>query len=569
MWSQFRHFISPNTNDPDEIRRSRLLKILSLGILACAALGSLATIGYMLLIPAARKQDDVWLMLVSALAFLLGSVVIFYINKRSSRLAALLFLTLLTIVFSFSDTPLELSGGRSSFVFVIPIAVASLILSPASSFLFAGIDSIIIAWLASRAQIFINFPAIVGFFMLALISWLSSRSLENAIKEVRTINAELDQRVAERTLELSEALSREQAEASRRQAILQSIADGVIVFNVNGEAMLANPAISHMLEIPFDGILGYTFYDIFQTPQISDDDRHLLARTMRDLDSTLVPIRIQWGKKTLSVNAAPVRNAKGQPMGKVAVLRDFTREAEVEQMKNRFVAMVSHELRTPLNAILGFSEMLREAFYGPMNEKQTNAADRILKNSRRLLEIVSDLLDQAQIEAGHLAFNLLEFNTNDLTENLHSVVDQIAQAKGLALKSEIVPDMPATLKGDPQRLQQVLVNLVNNAIKFTEKGSISVRIYRVSDQNWGFDVTDTGPGIAAENQKNIFDPFRQVDGTATRAHGGIGLGLSIVQKLVDLMSGRIFVKSIMGQGSTFTVILPFEPPHGEENHEPK
>jgi PAS domain-containing protein len=162
--------------------------------------------------------------------------------------------------------------------------VASLILSPSSSFFFAGINSVIIAWLASSADIFINFPAIIGFFMLALISWLSSRSLENTLKELRTINAELDQRVADRTQALSEALAREQAEAGRRQAILQSIADGVIVFDVNGEAILANPAISHMLNIPFDGILGYTFYDIFQTSQISDDDRHLLARTMRDLD---------------------------------------------------------------------------------------------------------------------------------------------------------------------------------------------------------------------------------------------------------------------------------------------
>jgi signal transduction histidine kinase len=220
------------------------------------------------------------------------------------------------------------------------------------------------------------------------------------------------------------------------------------------------------------------------------------------------------------------------------------------------VAMVSHELRTPLNAILGYSEMLRDAYYGEMNEKQTNVADRILSNSRRLLDIVSDLLDKAQIEAGHLSLNLSTFPTSDLAENLHSVMDKIASDKSLALTSEIEPEMPAELRGDPQRIQQIMVNLVNNAVKFTEQGGIHVHIYKVAEDYWAFDVTDTGPGISVEDQRIIFDPFRQVGKITTRSHGGIGLGLAIVKRLVDLMGGRIFLKSIVGQGSTFTVILP-------------
>jgi signal transduction histidine kinase len=226
--------------------------------------------------------------------------------------------------------------------------------------------------------------------------------------------------------------------------------------------------------------------------------------------------------------------------------------------------MVSHELRTPLNAILGYSEMLRDAIYGPVNNKQANAADRILKNSRRLLDIVSDLLDKAQIEAGHLALQFAQFKTIEMAENLHSVMDKIANDRGLKLSTEIAPEMPGTIKGDPQRLQQVMVNLVNNAVKFTEKGGIHLRIYRVTEEHWAFDVTDTGPGIAIEDQKYIFDPFRQVDGTSTRSHGGIGLGLSIVKRIIDLMGGRVFVQSTLGQGTTFTVILPFEPPQKKE-----
>jgi signal transduction histidine kinase len=221
--------------------------------------------------------------------------------------------------------------------------------------------------------------------------------------------------------------------------------------------------------------------------------------------------------------------------------------------------MVSHELRTPLNAILGYSEMLREAYYGPMNEKQTNAADRILNNSRRLLDIVSDLLDKAQIEAGHLNLKISTFPTKVLTENLHSVMDKITGDRGLTLTSNIAPDVPNELVGDPERIQQVMVNLVNNAAKFTEQGGITVSLYKVADEYWACDVADTGPGISPEDQRYIFEPFRQVDKTVTRSHGGIGLGLSIVKRLVDLMGGRIFLKSVVGQGSTFTVVLPFEP----------
>src|SRR5512133_2234130 len=228
-------------------------------------------------------------------------------------------------------------------------------------------------------------------------------------------------------------------------------------------------------------------------------------------------------------------------------------------MKNSFVAMVSHELRPPLNAILGYSEMLRDAYYGAMNEKQTNAADRILNNSRRLLDIVSDLLDKAQIEAGHLKLKVSTFPTKILTENLHSVMDKITSDRGLTLTSCIAPDMPEEMEGDPERIQQVMVNLINNAAKFTEKGGITVNLYKVADEYWACDVVDTGPGISPEDQRYIFEPFRQVDKTVTRSHGGSGLGLSIVKRLVDLMGGHISLNSSLGQGSTFTVFLPLVP----------
>jgi signal transduction histidine kinase len=556
LWARLNEF---KTSDPDDIRRGKLLNILLAGIFVLSFLSIVITLILLVVAPPPSAGDaDVLLIVYAAVACILGSAGLYLVNIRSRKWTALLLLLLLTVVFVFCDTPYELAVGRSSFVFIIPIAISSLLLAPASSFLFAILNACIVTGLAIAAGVFPNVTAIFGFFMLAIISWLSARGLEQALNELRTTNTELDRRVVARTQDLSDALGREQAEAGRRQAILQGIADGVVVFDNQAQAIMTNPAIGRLLDIPLEQFAQRSFHDILDSPQIEAADRATLLTVLDATDQATAPMRVRWGLKTLSVSAAPVRDLQNNLIGNVAVFRDFTREAEVEEMKNSFVAMVSHELRTPLNAILGYSEMLHDAFYGPLNDKQVNAADRILYNSRRLMDIVSDLLDKAQIEAGHLKMNNTYFSSAELAHGLHSVMDKFANDKGLDLSTCIDPDVPAEIYGDPKRIQQVLVNLVNNAAKFTETGSIRVHIYTAVDETWAFDVIDTGPGIAEEDQKYIFEPFRQVAETVTRSHGGIGLGLSIVKRLVDLMGGHISLKSSLGQGSTFTVCLPFE-----------
>ena len=242
----------------------------------------------------------------------------------------------------------------------------------------------------------------------------------------------------------------------------------------------------------------------------------------------------------------------------MAVFRDFTREAEVEKMKSAFVAMVSHELRTPLSAILGYAEIFTEQIYGPLNEKQINMTNRIVSNTRRLLSLINDLLDQAQMEAGKLKIKYEAVKPSDLLENLHSVMDKLTADKNLRLTSELDVNLPETLKGDSARLQQILVNLVNNAVKFTETGSIHVRLSKIDEQHWSIQVTDTGEGIPEDELPRIFETFRQVEGATTRVHGGFGLGLSIVKQLVNLMGGAVSVDSELGKGSTFSITLPFE-----------
>lgn len=563
MRVRVKELLTVQSTDSDDARRRRLLSILLAGFILITLVAELI-IGISILI-GVLTVDEFGKAFLSALVFLVGAIVLFVINRYwSGLIASSLFLILLTIVCTLTDTPQNTVAGRSLFYFVLPIIMASVLLRSYASFILAVLSSLVVTVLALSNNLVPDPVPMFGFLTVALISWVSARSLEQALRDLRIINTELDQRVVERTHDLYQALTREQAEASRRQAILQGIADGVIVLNNDGVVIMCNMATSRLLETPIEQIMQHNIEDILQSSMLSDEDRVILMQTISAADITMAPMRIRWDKRTLSVKAAPVRDAQGQAIGNVAVLRDFTREAEVEEMKNTFVSMVSHELRTPLNAILGYSEMLRDAIYGAVNDKQANAADRILKNSRRLLDIVSDLLDKAQIEAGHLALTYEHFNTTDVVENMHSVMDKISSDKGLQLTSSIAPEMPDTINSDPQRLQQILVNLVNNAIKFTDKGGIDVRVYRVTADHWAFDVIDTGPGIAIEDQKYIFDPFRQIEGTATRAHGGIGLGLSIVKRIVDLMGGRIFVQSTLGQGTTFTVILPFEPPQKKE-----
>jgi signal transduction histidine kinase len=225
-------------------------------------------------------------------------------------------------------------------------------------------------------------------------------------------------------------------------------------------------------------------------------------------------------------------------------------------MKTMFVSMVSHELRTPLGAIMGYGEILQEQVHGPLNERQLNVVERLIANTKRLLSLVNDLLDRARLEAGRLKLVLAPFSPKTLLEELLVTTGQLAQAKHLDLITYIAPDLPQTIMGDAQRLLQILINLVTNAIKFTDSGSVTVKLDRPDRTHWAIQVIDTGVGISPDEQPHVFDMFRQADGTTTRRQGGAGLGLSIVKQLVTLMGGDIQLVSSVGAGSTFTITLP-------------
>ena len=541
--------------DQDTARRGRLLNVLLTGMSILCLLGIITIVVVVTRNGTWGKPGNVST-IIAAAVFLVGTIGLGYLNQRSVRLATFLFLALLTLVFIFSDEPAQLANGRSSFVFFIPVAVASLLLSPASSLIFAFAGFGIMVWLAGEGNVLPNVSTISGLFMFALVSWLSARSLEQALTDLRATNQNLDQLVEQKTRELANTLSRELIVAGRNQAILNSIADGVIVFDEQNVAILANPAISQLTDVPIDNLVNHSMVDFILHDAVASS-RASLQHVFEDPEEEVVTgVRINWGAKTLSASIARVNDADQKTIGTVAVFRDITREVELEKMKDTFMGIVSHELRTPLNAILGYAEMLKEGVYGAVNEKQANIAERVMNSTQRLLAIVSDLLDQAQIQSGKLKIRMVSCKPAELLASLHGVMDRIALEKGIEFRTDLDPAMPQVIMGDPQRLQQVMINLVNNAIKFTEKGYVSVKILRLDADSWEIGTTDTGSGIPAEAQEYIFETFRQVEESAIRQHGGVGLGLSIVKQLIELMKGKITLESVMGKGSTFTVTLP-------------
>jgi GAF domain-containing protein len=253
--------------------------------------------------------------------------------------------------------------------------------------------------------------------------------------------------------------------------------------------------------------------------------------------------------------------------------QDRARElAEANRLKSQFLANISHELRTPMNSILGFSETMLDGLYGDLNEAQRSRLERILRNGKSLLALIDDLLDLSKIDAGRMELAIETINlTEEIRQVLHTLEHQ-AEGKGIYLRLEELPE-PPLVKADALRVRQIMTNLVGNAIKFTKQGGITIRMEIKNevvlapqagaedrrDVVW-VSVSDTGIGISLEDQLVVFDEFRQVDGSTTREYGGTGLGLAICKRLIELMGGRIWVDSEMGQGSTFTFVLPIAKP---------
>jgi signal transduction histidine kinase len=228
--------------------------------------------------------------------------------------------------------------------------------------------------------------------------------------------------------------------------------------------------------------------------------------------------------------------------------------ALASQHKSQFLANMSHELRTPLNAILGYAELLVDGIYGVLPEKAQGVLERVQNNGKHLLALINDVLDLAKIEAGQLALTLEDYALAEVVRSVVSATEPLAAAKGLTFTAIVQEGMPRA-HGDARRVSQVLLNLVGNAIKFTDAGEVEIGA-AAEGRQFVLTVRDTGPGIADADQERIFGEFQQIENTDTRKKGGTGLGLAISKRMVEMQGGMIWVESAVGRGSTFRVVLP-------------
>jgi signal transduction histidine kinase len=304
-----------------------------------------------------------------------------------------------------------------------------------------------------------------------------------------------------------------------------------------------------------DALVQAGYRSLLAVPLVSEDEVVGALVVNRRAAGEFPPRTVELLRTFATQSALAIQNAR-----LFGEIEDKSRQLEVaNQHKSEFLASVSHELRTPLNAIIGFSEVMLERLFGEVNEKQEEYLNDILSSGRHLLSLINDILDLAKIEAGRMELEPGEFDLPQAVDNTLILVRERALRRGIALERWVDPRL-GEIKGDERKIKQVLLNLLSNAVKFTpEGGRIEVRAV-VADGTAEISVSDTGVGIAPEDYEAVFEEFRQVGTDYARKHEGTGLGLALARKFVELHGGRIWVKSQVGQGSTFTFAIPMRPP---------
>ena len=270
-------------------------------------------------------------------------------------------------------------------------------------------------------------------------------------------------------------------------------------------------------------------------------------------------------KLTFSLRTTSLFDRNGKRNGRVLLINDITelkraqeQSMEASRLKTQLLASVGHDLRAPLGAIIGYAEMMNDGTLGRISEEQEKASSEILDSANQLLSFINNLVGQAQIETGKIVLREFPFDVEEIIGPLMSTLNFHAHKKGLLFTQYIEPGLPPKIIGDQFWLRQIVLNLVNNAVKFTEKGSVHVRFLRQGENHWAIQVADTGVGIPIEAQKRVFEAFEQVQSPEMIKQAGFGLGLSIVAQLASLMNGTVELESEVNRGSKFTVVLPLK-----------
>ncbi len=353
-----------------------------------------------------------------------------------------------------------------------------------------------------------------------------------------------------------------QESEERFRGLIDALGDLVVHRDRNGHIVYANKVFADLVGMDPRDLPGHTLAELGIEIAVVPD----AAFSGNDcLSSTDVAIRTPEGPRWYSWIELSVRDKDSGAVSHRAIARDITARKSAEtslisareraeyasQAKSRFLATVSHEIRTPMNGIIGMARLLADTRLTP---EQRTYVGAITTSASALLALIEDLLDYSKIEAGRFTPEPQPMSPRELADNVVELLAARAFSKGIGLGCHVEPDVPQMMTADPGRMRQVLLNLLGNAVKFTEAGGVLVTISRVRAEKGDrlrFCVLDTGPGLGKDDLERIFEEFEQADGTSTRAHGGAGLGLAISRRLVKAMDGTLSVSSTPGEGSEF------------------
>ncbi len=415
---------------------------------------------------------------------------------------------------------------------------------------------------------FLSVPAIVANELLGQISLANSKqeysdSEFEAIRRVAALYAlALQQKQASIEIQYRDTLLK---------SIFESTVDGIFVTDSNHDIHFSNSKLAKMLKLPYnlDDMKSCWKLTDFILTQVKDPEKHLskMQSLYRSSKTDISYVHFKDGRVFERCSAPLVSN--GIFKGRVWSLRDVTEKAEAEKAlvdakinaeeanrtKSEFLATMSHELRTPLNSVIGYSDMLIDQMFGPLNEKQLKYLKNISLSGNHLLNLINDILDISRIESGDVSLSFEIIRATDVFEDVKNIATPFAASKNISIKFSAEPE-DLKIYGDKIKLKQILHNLVNNALKFThENGHIEVEARKL-ENIIEISVRDNGIGIPEDKQQMIFEPFKQVDSSLSRMYSGTGLGLTIVKNLVEMHGGEIKVKSKLTKGSTFTILWP-------------
>jgi PAS domain S-box-containing protein len=351
------------------------------------------------------------------------------------------------------------------------------------------------------------------------------------------------------------------------ETVIDSINDVVFILDMGNNVLYVNSAGKRELNLSSNNILGRNAREVFKDQADLID---LYQNAMNIREEVVVGTDSQEQFYELSIS--PLTDHRDKILGRAFMLRDVSDRKQAEntmamardqaleasRAKSHFLARVGHELRTPLGVIRGYADLLKEPAYGSLSEQQAKAVKEIIDSTQRVSDMVAELLDEARLSAGAVQLETKPYKPALILDDVKEKLSVLAQKKGLALTTSLDPELPERLLGDPIRINQMVTNLASNSIKFTKEGEVSIHFYMRDKKRWAMEVSDTGPGIPQNARKDIFEPFRQADGSIAKKYGGTGLGLSIVKHLTTMMNGKISVKSKVGEGSTFTITLPLD-----------